>query len=392
MGLSGLLSISISCHIADNEIMGAKKLFKIVVGLGVLLTNGCAKEPEEASSTSNSRYLYIASGACYSGTNTTFSATTSSNLVYRVRLSDGGVDATIADYLASPSNAGDSPAGMINGDDNYIYVLVENATAGLRRIEKVEKKANGARSLFTNNSTALSSQLRDLFKLSNGDFAVAKSNGVEYITSGNVRLGAPYINPTAAPCNTSTTLISKVLTLSNGKFVFLHAAANQNRFGIFAATGGTTCATAQAGPLGVAGAAYPTGAFYDAANAKLIVAYAGNTTATDVNSIYAYSVDETTNAITSPQKIYDASLYPATYPHLLYGISEIAYDSATGTVYIATATTTATTVVNYAIEKFTYDPSQIGVDNTKVLTRSGSTPFIQYGGDTKCISKMFIAN
>lgn len=65
---------------------------------------------------------------------------------------------------------------------------------------------------------------------------------------------------------------------------------------------------------------------------------------------------------------------------------------STGTVYIATATTTATTVVNYAIEKFSYSPTQIGVDNTLVLTRSGSTPFIQYGGDTKCISKMFIAN
>lgn len=369
--------------------MKSKNCFVIVAVFGLIAVGGCAKEPDESSSSSDSRYLYVASGACYSGANTTFTATTASNLIYRVRLSDGGLDAVIADYLSAPSNAGDSPAGMVNGDDNYIYALVENATAGLRRIEKIEKKANGARSMFSNNSTALSVQLRDLFKLSNGDFAVAKNTGIEYLTTGNVRLGAPYINATAAPCNTSTTLISDILTLSNGKFVFLHAAAAQNRIGIFAATGGTTCSTAQAAPTANA---YPTAAFYDAANAKLVVAYAGNATTTDLNSIYVYTVDESTNAITNPQKIYDAGGYPATYPYLLYGISEMTYDSTTGTVYVATATTTATTVANYAIEKFTYNPTQIGVDNTQVLTRSGSTSFVQYGGDTRCISEMFIAN
>lgn len=369
--------------------MGAKKLFKIVVGLGVLLTNGCAKEPEESSSTSDSRYLYVASGACYSGTNTTFSATTSSNLVYRLRLSDGGVDTIIADYLASPSNAGDSPASIVDGDSNYIYALVENATAGLRRIEKIEKKSNGTRSIFTNNSTALSAVLRNLIKLPNGDFAVSKSSGIEYLTSANVRLGNPYISPTVAPCGSSNTLISKVLTLSNGKFVFLHAAAAQNRFGIFATTGGTTCAAAQAAPTANA---YPTAAFYDATNAKLFVAYAGNAATTDLNSIYMYSIDESTNAISDATKVYDASLYPGTYSFLLYGISEMAYDSSTNSVYVATATTTATTVVNYAIEKLTYDPTQIGVDATKILVRSGTTPFYEYGNDTKCISKMFISN
>ncbi|WP_409478123.1 hypothetical protein [Pseudobdellovibrio sp. HCB154] len=370
--------------------MGANKLFKIVVGLCVLLTNGCAKEPEESSSTSDSRYLYVASGVCYSGNNTTFSNTTSSNLIYRLSLETGAVDSTIADYFSSPSNTGDSPASIVDGDSNYLYALIENTTTtSLRRIEKIEKRSNGARSIFSNNTTALSAQLRHLLKLSNGDFAVSKSTGVEYLTSGNVRLGAPYINATAAPCNTSTTLIPKVLTLSNGKFVFLHAAAAQNRFGIFATTGGTTCSAAQAAPNANA---FPTAAFYDSTNAKLFVAYAGNAVTTDLNSIYMYSIDESTNAISGATKIYDASLYPGTYSYLLYGVSEMVYDAATSSVYIATATTTATTVVNYAIEKFTYDPTQIGVDATKILVRSGTTPFFEYGSDTKCISKMFIGN
>jgi hypothetical protein len=276
----------------------------------------------------------------------------------------------------------------VDGEDGYIYALVENTTtATLRRIERIEKRQNGSRSIFSNNTTALNAALRDFLRLESGDFAISKSSAIEYFTSANVRLGAPYINATAAPCNTSTTLIPKILQLSNGKFVFLHAAASQNRFGIFAATGGTTCLAAQAAPNANA---FPSAAFYDATNAKLIVAYAGNATTTDLNSIYVYSVDETTNAITSPTKIYDAANYPATYPFLLYGISDMAYDETNGTVYIATAISNATTVVSYAIEKFQYNPAQIGVDNTQVLTRVGTTPFYQYGSDTRCISKMFI--
>lgn len=67
-------------------------------------------------------------------------------------------------------------------------------------------------------------------------------------------------------------------------------------------------------------------------------------------------------------------------------------DPVDNTLYIATAINTATTVVNYAIEKFSYDASQIGVANTSVLTRSGSTPFFDYGGETKCIADMMIAD
>lgn len=376
-----------------SDIDPMRSYIQKIIALVVFLMAACAEKPDSSDTTtseSSSRYLYVSTGVCYSGNNTTFSNTTSSNLIYRLNLDDGSVDTTIADYFSSPSNAGDSPASIVNADSDYIYALIENTTTtSLRRIEKIEKKSHGQRSIFSNNTTALATQVRNMFKLSGGDFAISDSASIEYITSGNVRIGAPYISASAAPCNTSTTLIPEVLTLSNGKFVFLHAAASQNRFGIFAASGGTTCAAAQAAPNANA---YPTAAFYDSANAKLFVAYAGNASTTDLNSIYAYSIDESTNAISGATKIYDASLYPATYNYLLYGISEMAYDAETSTVYIATAITNATTVANYAIEKFTYDPTQLGVDNTKVLTRVGSTPFFEYGSDTKCISSMFIAD
>jgi hypothetical protein len=314
------------------------------------------KKPEAVATLSNTKYLYVAAGACYSGNNTTFTNTTSSNLIYRIGLSDGLLDFVLADYSAAPSNTGDTPVSIVDVDDNYIYALIENTTtASLRRIEKIEKKQKGSRAIFSNNITALSAQLRNMIKLSNGDLAISKSTAIEYLSSAATRVGAPYISASAAPCNTSTTLVSKVLTLNNGKFIFLHSAAAQNRFGIFAATGGTTCLAAQAAP--VAGS-YPTAAFYDVANTKLIVAYSGNSVATDINSIYVYSIDETNNTISGATKIYDASLYPSTYGYLLYGISDMVYDSENSTVYISTAINSTTTVVNYAIEKFTYVPTR----------------------------------
>lgn len=380
-------SVSELRHITEYEFMKTKSYF-IFLALSVGMLFNCAKKPDEAVQATSVRYLYVASGVCYSGSNTTFSNATSSNVIYRLNLSTGSLDTTIADYYSTPSNPGDSPSSIADGDGNYLFALIENSTTpSLRRIEKIEKKYHGSRSIFSNNAAAFNSTVRNFVRLQNGDFAISKSTAIEYFTSSNVRIGTPYISATLGACATSTTLISKILSLPSGKFVFLHAGASQNRIGIFAATGGNTCLSAQAAPTANA---FPTAAFYDAANSKLVVAYAGNSTATDLNSIYVYTVDESSGTISSPEKIYDASLYPASYAYLLYGISEMTYDPATGSVYIATATSTAATVANYAIEKFTYNASQVGVDNTKVLTRSGSAPFLQYGNDTKCISKMFI--
>ena len=82
------------------------RLISSLISAGVLFCVSCAQPPEDEADTSSSRYLYVASGACYSGGgNTAFSNTTSSNLVYRINLSTGAKDATIADYNSSPSQA-----------------------------------------------------------------------------------------------------------------------------------------------------------------------------------------------------------------------------------------------------------------------------------------------
>lgn len=361
-----------------------------------ILTTSCSKVVNSEST--GSKFLYVASGLCYSGGNTTFSNTTSSNLIYRINLDTGLKDMTIADYTSSPAQAGDSPVGITNVDSNNIYVLVENTTTvGARRIEKVPKASFGSRSLFSNNITALNAILRTFRSLPNGDFLISKSSAIEKITTANVRItqGAnPYINNPAAPCSASTTLISKLEVLNNQFIVFLHAAPGQNRFGFvkpagYAAAG--DCTPAQSAPNA---SSFPVAAAYDSVHSKLIVAYAGNTTATDINSIYVYDITETTSSVTvgTANKIYDANLYSTTYPYLLYGISAMVFDPETSYLYIATAINTTTTISNYAIEKFYYDSSKLGTANSSVLTRVGTTPFYSYGTDTKCISDMMLAD
>mgnify|MGYP003596711712 CR=1 FL=1 len=65
-----------------------------------------ATEPSTVTDVTKPKYLYVASGACYSGTgNTTFTTATASNLVYRLNTSSGVKDLSIADYYSLPANA-----------------------------------------------------------------------------------------------------------------------------------------------------------------------------------------------------------------------------------------------------------------------------------------------
>lgn len=347
----------------------------------------CAKKKSvsEEASTSNSGYLYVSTGMCYSGNNTTFNATTSSNLVFRLNGDTGQRDLIIADYGQPPSQLGDTPVDLYPGEDNNLWVLVENATAAIRRVDLVTKSNYGSRVSPLFNATAFASALRSLLVLPGGDFLIARTAAIELVTAGSVRIGAPYINPTAAPCNTSNTGLTRVLRLPGGKYLFAHGAAAQNRIGIMGVAGGTTCLAGQAAPIA---GAYPTALVYDEENSYAIVGYAGNVTTNNINSIYAYSIDETLNTISNAQEIYDRFEYPATYNYHLYGISAMALDPVNQYLYVASAISDAATTVNYKIEKFSYHPELIGVENESVLQRVTSVPFYNYGSDTKCVSDL----
>lgn len=368
----------------------------MIAGLGVAVSF-CAPPGDDAQDSSSGRYLYVATGACYSGNGiTTYTNTTASNQIYRIDLATGQKE-TIADYYASPSSTGDSPVSLVNYDNDHILVLVENTTTvSLRRVELVQKAAQGSRTTYTNNITALSAQLRRMRRLSDDYLLVSKSTAAEKIKDGTNRLLAganPWLSlaAPASSCTTSSTLISSLAQLASGLLVFGHASAGQARIGVVSPLGYTIAGDCKAGQSSPTANSFPTDMFYDSANTKLIVSYGGNSTGADLNTIYAYSMDESTGAISSPQELYDANLFGSTYSYLLFGVSSMAYDSATQHVYVATAINTATTAAGYRIERFAYAPSQIGTSNSTVLTKDPSV-FYDYGYDTRCISDMMVGN
>lgn len=374
-----------------------QKIFSKLIKLSICATLVVACQPKAEEEETAGRYLYVTSGVCYSGGNTTFTNLTASNKVFRINLATGVQDAILADYKSSIYNIGDSPTSIVDGGPDSVYVLVENATStASRRIEKLQKKHASERSApISDNTTVLSAALKNFFMTPSGDFIISKTTGIEYLVAAtDQRLGtAVFSTPNTAPCASSSTIITKLERLKNGNIAFLHATANQNRIGVLPANGGNTCLAVQAAP--VPASSFPSAMFYDAANSKLVVAYSGNSATTaDLNSIYAYDINETTGVLSNPRKLYDAQGFPATYHYLLYGISDMHYDAQNSTVYVASAITATTTLAssNYKIEKFTYNPAMFGVDNNAVLNRATTTPYFPHSADTQCISDMMIAD
>lgn len=378
--------------------------FSVLVASISLLS--CAKpageEPAAASSggsSSSGRYLYVASGSCYSGGGiTAITQAKATNKVMRYDLDTGTTELKIADYFDTKSQTGDTPVGLARADANNIYVAVQNATAGLRRVEKIPKSFDPTRSLVTSNSTALSATLRSLDITASGDLLVSKSSAIERISGADfsrVTSGAnPYVNAPAAPCATSTTLISRAGVLSNQMIYFAHAATSQNRIAFVKASGYSIagdCPVAQSAPHA---SAFPTATAYDQTNQILLVAYGGSTVAPDVNSIYAYKLNVTSNSVSiaSANKIYDHQDFPATYSFRLYGISAMALDTTNNHLYVASIPTNINNPTQYKIEKLAYDPTKVAVTNNQVLTQYGGTTFKAANSDLKCVTDMIISD
>lgn len=329
------------------------------------------------------KHLYVSTGACYSGTNTTFTAATSSNQSYRLSLANAQKGLSLADYYSLPANAGDSPVGLVDLDSTNIMIMVET-TSG-RRIEKLSKTNNPTRTIFTNNATALSSALKGIVKTPDGGYLVAKTSGIEKLTSQGIRMGAPYIGSAlGATCGATNANINNVAVTPSGKIIFTNAAASNNRWGVISANGYTSAADCLGAQTAPDANAYPVAVQYIASHNQIMVAYAGNSLNVNLNSIYVYDFNDTTNAISNATKVYDSNTYVAA-GYLLYGISTMVYNPEDRTLFVATAISNATTVVNYSIEKLIYNP------DAKSLTRASTTPFYSYGVDTKCISSLMIA-
>ncbi|WP_374034673.1 hypothetical protein ACES2I_01785 [Bdellovibrio bacteriovorus] len=371
--------------------------YVVVMGTALGLLTGCQKELEEAS---KPRYLYIASGACYSGTgNTTYSATTSSNVIFRIGLETAQYEGRIADFSSVLDAPGTTPVSIVDHDDEHLLALLEHT--GQRRIELIKKDLLGERQTFYNNTSAtapigaLQSAARYLLSVVDG-LLISRTTAIEKLDTGKSRETgtgtSAWVQGPGGSCSASTTNITSLATYPTSSnaagynIIYTHsqnASSANNRIGIMNGltgwNGTTGCLAAQSGP---ALTAYPTASVYMPDSGRIAVAYAG-ISGSMLNSIYTYEVDETANTISDPVNAYEV-------PSVIYGASAMVYDEVEGHLYVATggAVTTNFTTGNipYNIEKFTYDST------TKTFTRVGSTSYYSGNLETRCISSMFIGN
>ncbi len=380
---------------------------KYVFTLGFALSIiACQETPEEGSankSLSANKFLYVSSGLCYSGFgNTTYTTATSSNVIFRLDATTGQYEGRITDFTTPADSAATSPTSIINYNDTHLLALIEHAT--LRRIELIEKKLSGQRSIFYNNTSAtapfgaLQSALSTITRASDG-LLISRSTAIEKIDSSKARISGTgttgWIQGPGGACSAAATNLTSVITYpttGNAKgynIIYTHTAnassATNNRISVIdGATGWNGTAGCLTDVSTVAAGAIPTASVYMKDQKRLVVAYAGTNVALQ-NSLYTYAVDEaaTTNIITDAAKGYET-------PSSVYGASALAYDEVTGSLYVATGGTAAANLttgnVPYKIEKFKYDSS------TKLFSRVNETSFYSGNIESRCISSMFIGN
>jgi hypothetical protein len=263
---------------------------------------------------------------------------------------------------------------VVDYDADRLLVLVENT--GGRRIDLVDKKSGVATTFLTNSN--LNGIARSLTRLADGSFLVSKTTAIEKFNANKVRVTAganPYINAPAAPCATSTTLVSGVaeISVSTGtKLIYSHAAATpNNRIGVINGQGYNVAGDCIAGVTVPTTLALPTSVLALSGSQHVLVA-AGSATNTS-NFVQSYVVNVTTGVIPAPVAAWTDFAY-VTAP------SAMIEDPSTGYVYIASARAT-----HNSVERFTYNTT------SKALTRVGPT-FLQNSIYTRCISGMTIGN
>ena len=322
-----------------------------------------AAPPASPAPAATRKSLYVASGSCYAGGVTT---STGSGTVVTFDPANGALEKVLVDY--NSFSPGDMPVGIAEYDADHILVLIEN-TAG-RRLDLIRKDGSGG-STFLTNGTALNGVLRTLLKLADGSYLVSKSTAVEKFAPSKARVtqGAnPYVSAPGGTCATSTTLVSSIQQLGNGKLLYTHAAASpNNKLGLISATGyaaAADCLASQASPTTTA---LPSASLYHSSG-KLLVAFGSTTLAS--NFIYAYDVNETTNAITGATPAWTDNAF-------VNGPSAMTEDRDTGTVYVANGNAAFN-----SIEAFGFDPA------TKLLSKSSPLPFTPVSVYTRCVTAM----
>lgn len=340
----------------------------IVIASLALLTTACSETlsgEEFNSAVLNKKYIYVASGACYSGG---VAASTGSATITKYDLTTGALADLVIDYNAF--GLGDMPAAIKSFVGDQFLIGIENA--GGRRLDVVARDGSGLTTYLTN-ATALNAAFRDLVVLSDSSILVAKATAIEKFAPSRARVtqGAnPFVNAPAATCANSTTVMSSAITLPDGKIVYAHAAATpNNKIGVISASGYAAPANCLASQAAPATTALPTAVAYHQLSGKLLVTYASTTSAS--NLVYSYDINTTSGAISNPIAAW-------TDFGIVYGASKMTIDQETGFIYIANGAATYNNIEKFSI-------------SNGVLTKIGTTPFINTGIYTRCISGLEIA-
>ena len=406
--------------------MGRKIVIAMALGIAVVAgTFSCSKNSDEAVATS--RKLYISTGLCYSGTG--FTAPTIGGvgqIMSRMDLSSRAYE-VVHDYANLADEAADTYSnGMVDGGDGYIYVAVENATdIGNRRIDKIQKTAFGTKSVWQVNTLDLSSTVvRGISRASDDGFLVGVTNGVERYdatpTRKEVATGVAWGDANAGSCAANNTRITDLVALPEvtgttlGKFIYAHSNVGEHDIGVISKNGSNSAANCLANAPGgaaltnsgtadaslnatLSATATPTSIIYipqSAGIGKILVAYASSTqngvgAASLNNALVMYDFTENTTAagpeaatITNGQVLYNDNSY-------FNGVSAMAYDSTTGTLYAASSNSLNLAPVGYNIEKFTIDLTTPGA--TRVVDADNSS-FEEANSFNNCVTSMFVGD
>lgn len=407
----------------------------VIAGLSLGLMFGvigfsCSKTSTD--NTSTSKKLYISTGLCYSGTGFTApAADTVGQLVSRLDLESRQYE-IVKDYADNSEEAVETYAnGMVDGGDGYLYVAVENSNISSRRVDRIVKAENGAKTVWMQNvaylgGTGAGQIVRGISRATDRGFLVGETDGIERFDSTPTRKesgpstawGAAFAN-TCANNNTRITdliaLPSAVTGDTIGKFIYAHADAGQNDIGIISKdgyTGLSSCIVNQAstaGALTVAASANstysatldaiaaPTSMVYipqGAGTGKLLVAYSStdgvvavNTAGSLRNALVMYDITENTTvgetaSITNGTVLYNDHSY-------FFGVSAMAYDSENGHLYVASSNSLQTIPQGFNIEKFSVDLTTPSVTR---LTNDDLSSFEESNSYNKCVTSMIVSD
>ena len=421
--------------------MGRKLVFAMALGAtaAMMATFSCSKNSDDA--VTSSKKLYIATGLCYSGTGFTAPSTNDvGQLVARLEISSRAYE-VVHDYAnLSDEDAGTYASSMTDGGDGYIYVAVENtASAGNRRIDKIAKAAFGGKTVWQPNTATLSAggALRGIGRTTDKGVIFGTTAAVERYdatpnrkTTGTLLAPAPWGTAFAndgalRDCSANNTRITDLIALPSavssdpiGKFIYAHVAVGQMDIGVISKNGGNAATTCLANaPGGVAlteaatadtslnetlsATATPTSIVYipstTAGTGKLLVAYSSSTNngvqasaASLNNALVMYDFTENTVAgetatLSNGTVLYNDNSYFA-------GVSAMAYDSSTGSLYVSRVDTNAIAVGvphGYIIEKFSIDLTTPGA--TRVADSDNSS-FEESNSFNNCVTSMFVAD